>query len=135
MRTPKQAVVSGYWQYFDLAGRATRTQFFWFSLYLVVLLVSPSLVAGLIVEALTLTGREAESVLNFSNVVYLVLLATHICPLLTALARRYRDAGVSPWWLLLWVGFLFPGLVLSLVVAFMPTIPIQRSYAGVERRT
>ncbi len=133
MLTPKQAVRSGYWQYFNGAGRATRAEFLWFFLYLVVLLASPLFIAGVIAEAMALTAKAAEDVYAFANGVSLVLIATHLCPFLTVLARRYRDAGVARWWLLLFLFWVFPGLLLSLVVAFMPSLPIQRSYDGVER--
>jgi len=74
-------------QYADFAGRATRTQYWMFELIYVMTFIILMIVESLIRLPMVLTG--------------ILWLAT-IIPALAFEFRRFRDAGFSPWWILLY---------------------------------
>lgn len=91
-------------KYVEFSGRAGRPEFWWFVLanFLVSLLVA--IVAGVI------------QVPALSNLYSLAVLL----PSLAVGARRLRDAGFSPWLLLLWLIPLF-GWIALIILYIMPS--------------
>lgn len=67
-------------KYARFDGRATRPEFWWFALF--------TLIAT---SALTLVGETLGQ----------IFLVSVLLPILSAGARRLRDAGKNPWWLLM----------------------------------
>ncbi|MEZ4594806.1 MAG: DUF805 domain-containing protein [Chloroflexota bacterium] len=96
-QTPQDAVLTGLREFGNFSGTATRYEFWWFLLF--VLLVTA--VATLIHE------RAAQ-------IASLILLL----PLLAASNRRLNDAGHSPWWQLFW--FVPVGQIVILIVLAQP---------------
>ena len=88
--------------YVDFGGRATRTQFWLFVLF--------NFLIGMI---LSIFGKSGQTIS------YLYQLAV-LLPSLAIAARRLRDGGVSPWWLL--IG-LIPviGWIVLLVMYLLPS--------------
>lgn len=66
-------------KYADFSGRASRSEFWWFALFVT-----------LVTSALAYFGEALAS----------AFLIAMLLPLLAAGARRLRDSGKSPWWLL-----------------------------------
>ncbi len=90
-------------KYADFAGRASRAEFWWFMLFVV-----------LVVSALTYLSRALAEV-------FLIAMAL---PLLAAGTRRLRDSGKSGWWqlfLLVPVGGL---VIVGYMWALPPTSPV-----------
>lgn len=85
------AVKAGFKNYFRFRGRATRPEYWWFVLFAFLV----SIVASVID---TIIGKD-----SIGNLVSIAL----FLPQLTLLFRRFRDAGVSPKWLLTYVIPLF----------------------------
>ena len=85
-------------KYADFAGLATRSEFWWFALFC------------LIVNAVL-----NEASWRLGGIVSLLLLI----PQLAAGARRLRDTGRSPWLLLLWL-VPFVGWIILLVLLAQP---------------
>jgi uncharacterized membrane protein YhaH (DUF805 family) len=76
-------------KYADFKGRASRSEYWWFTLFVVLV----SIAAGLLGDA-TNTGDAAHALLALALVL----------PYLAASARRLHDIGRSGWWQL--VGFI-----------------------------
>ena len=66
-------------KYAEFTGRASRAEFWWFALFVV-----------LVTSALVYINEALASI-------FLILI---LLPLLAVGARRLRDSGQSPWWLL-----------------------------------
>ena len=105
---PTQAIKTGLAKSFQFKGRATRSEFWWFTL------AAFGLFYG--AEWLENTAYASESydlILlagNFVTALGLVL----ILPFLSVTVRRFHDVGLSGWWVaLIWVGtFVTSGMAL-----------------------
>ncbi len=113
-----ESIKTGFSKLMEFSGRAGRSEYWWFCLFL--LLVLALLVAG-IVLASTLSGARAP---YGALVVLLVPLALAAA---SAQVRRLRDAGLSPWWTLLNL-IPYVGVPLVLVLTLLPS----RGRAGGE---
>ena len=80
MKTPVDAIRNAFKEYANFSGKATRYEYWWFLLFIVIVLA----IATVIHEKL-------------GTIVGVVLLI----PLLSAGSRRLNDAGESAWWQLL----------------------------------
>ncbi len=67
-------------KYIDINGRASRSEYWWFVLSYVILVIIASFIS--------------------QNLATLVLLV-YLCPLITAQVRRLHDGDRSGWWVLL----------------------------------
>lgn len=81
------AIKSGFVNFRNFGGRATRPEYWWFVLFNFLVTTVAAVIDG--ISDTSLLG----------NVVGFVL----FIPMLSLLFRRFRDAGVSPWWLLTWL--------------------------------
>lgn len=90
--------------YVNFTGKANRPQFWWFQLASFIIAVVLSLVLSAIASAL-----NAPVIILLAYVYALFMLL----PSLAIGARRLRDAGFSPWWLLL---LLLSGLGLIILI-------------------
>lgn len=79
-----QSIAACFGKYATFAGRAARSEFWWFYLFYVLLAWAGSVVNGV--------GGGAAT-----GLIHLVFLL----PILAAMARRLHDTGRSGWWLLL----------------------------------
>lgn len=91
-------------QYIDFAGRATRTQFWMFNLFVFVIVFVISFIAGLIKLPILAT---------------LAMLAI-LVPSIAMSVRRVRDLGISGWFILIGLIPVVGGIVL-LVGYCLPT--------------
>lgn len=97
---------------FDYRGRASRSQYWWFSLWS---LLSIWLVAWLSIE---LAWRLGVSSLGS---LWLLYLLASMFPGLAILVRRLRDAGKGPGWVL--IGFVpFIGGIWLFCLTLMPSV-------------
>ena len=86
----QEAVRSGFTNYANFRGRACRSEFWWWQLFLVL--------AGIVVEVLDLLVNS--NVLGGSPLATLFWLAT-IIPDLAVTVRRLHDTDSSGWWIFL----------------------------------
>jgi uncharacterized membrane protein YhaH (DUF805 family) len=86
----QQAVQSGFSNYVNFRGRASRSEFWWFQLFL--------LLAGIVAALLDLFTNT--NLLGDSPLATLFWLAT-IIPDLAVTVRRLHDTDSSGWWILL----------------------------------
>lgn len=108
-----ESIKAGLAKLSDFSGRASRSEYWWFSLFLVLAL---ALLVGGIVLASQLTGARV------SYGAMVVLLVPLYMALMAAQVRRLRDAGLSPWWTL---ANLIPyvGVPLVLALTLRPSRP------------
>ena len=76
--------------YFNLEGRATRSEYWWFMLFFLLFNIVAGIVVGI---AVGITLREDFDPESFSLYYTLLLLAVFILPLLGLSVRRFHDAG------------------------------------------
>ena len=102
-----EAVLRGFKNYVNFKGRATRAEYWWWSLFVVVASVILSIVDLMIG---TYDAQSGNGLLSG-----LFGLATLI-PGLALGARRLHDIDKSGWWLLMWIGsFLIVPLIVLIV--------------------
>ncbi|MBQ4493890.1 MAG: DUF805 domain-containing protein [Elusimicrobiaceae bacterium] len=94
--------------YIDFAGKATRTQFWLFVLWDIIVGFVLGLICGMFLQ---------QNTANMINWIYWLAL---LLPSLGIAARRLRDGGFSPWLLLL--GFIpVIGWLILLILYIMPS--------------
>jgi uncharacterized membrane protein YhaH (DUF805 family) len=109
MENIRLAVKSVLSNYATFTGRASRPEFWWWVLAILLLSLVTQLIDALLIAPLTGFDRGAENAGQpLSMLVSLILLL----PALAVSARRLHDIGRSAWWLLLYLVPLIGGLVL-----------------------
>jgi uncharacterized membrane protein YhaH (DUF805 family) len=93
------AVKSGLRNYSNFKGTASRTEFWYFYLFTVLLNMVTGTVDNLIAPSVDLTGSMMAS----AGPLYMITNIALILPNLTLAVRRFHDAGLSGKWLGLWV--------------------------------
>lgn len=93
--------------YVNFKGRSKRSEYWWMFLWniilsiaLIVILVAIAAGAGMTLSSRNFRGPAVGFLVAFVIVVLVIGLAI-IVPTVSLTVRRYRDAGISPWWLLL----------------------------------
>jgi uncharacterized membrane protein YhaH (DUF805 family) len=114
------AVKSGIRNYSNFKGTASRTEFWYFYLFTVLLNMVTSTLDSLIAPAVDLTGSMMAS----AGPLYMITNIALILPNLTLAVRRFHDAGLSGKWLGLWA---LP------VIAFFATGGV--AFAGASKLT
>ena len=78
-------------KYFNFLGRASRSEFWWFYLFYVVLCYLSGVIIGIVAALINSSGE------GFASVTFIIL----AIPLWAAASRRLHDIGKSGWWNLL----------------------------------
>ncbi|WP_127144283.1 DUF805 domain-containing protein [Pelagibacterium montanilacus] len=104
------AYLDGMRRYVDFRGRSTRSQFWLFTLFYLLLLC-----AGLLLDAMIGT-LDAEG----NGVIGGVVVLAHLIPSLSVLVRRLHDIDRTGWWALIMLVPLV-GLIVLLVFAVTPS--------------
>lgn len=114
------AIRNGYAHYLHFEGKASRSQFWYWTLFSVL----AGFVGGFIVGFIEGFRGNAEAVADGSSVLYwlfvIAVVVAFTLPTISVSVRRLRDAGFSPWLYLLsfipWVG-----LLVLIILCSMPT--------------
>ena len=93
------AIKLGLRRYFDFSGRSTRSEFWWFGLFIALVGIGAMIVDGIV---------GATGSITVSGLVGLAL----IIPNVAISVRRLHDINRSGWWLLLHFGFGIGSIVL-----------------------
>ena len=87
----QQAIDSALFKnYFNLEGKATRSEYWWFGLFVVLLIFAISFLASTVAVSIGLEESGVVRVLNYSIG---IVLAVTFLPSLGVSVRRFRDAG------------------------------------------
>lgn len=93
-----------YWtRYFDFKGRSQRSEFWWSFLGLTIL-------TGIIAGIINVNNRMGK-------MVYLIFTIVTFIPNLSQYARRFRDIGINPKWVIITYGL---PLLLVEVINYLP---------------
>ena len=113
-----EAVKAGFSNYAKFNGRASRSEFWWFFLFVVIVYAVLYAIIG-IFGGLTTSdsyGVESASVSGFPFFILVVFWLALLLPVLGLQFRRLHDANHSAWWWL--IGFVpFGGIVLIIFLA------------------
>ncbi len=93
--TFSESIKTVYGQYATFSGRATRSEYWWFVLFVFIV----NFLCGALIEySLEIEGYSA--VIPWS-VVYVIFILVNILPSLALQVRRLHDTGNSGWWILI----------------------------------
>ena len=113
------AIIKCFMLYFVFKGRAKRTEFWWFFLFLMILGVMTSIIDSTLGTQIvtndmgTITEVDVQKTGIFSTVVQLIT----FIPGLAVGARRLHDTNRSGWWQLLWIVILIGWIPLFIFFA------------------
>ena len=82
----------------DFSGRASRSEFWWWTLFTTILRV---VVAGVLGALATAAGANPDSIQPIANLGSNIVNLAMLLPSLAVAARRLHDTDRSAWWLLL----------------------------------
>ena len=108
--------IDGFKKAFDFNGRATRTQYWMFALFNILVFI---VLLGLIA---VLGGKESgNAIASILGVVYFLYALVQIIPGIAIGIRRLHDINYSGWWLL--ISFVpFIGGIWLLILMCLPTV-------------
>lgn len=95
-----EAIVSGYKNYFNIRGRATRSEYWNFVLFSVLIMILIS-VGAIVIAATVFQQASLESVGFTVLVVVFIYVFAFALPLTAMQVRRIHDIGQSGWWVFL----------------------------------
>lgn len=129
--TPVQAVTRFFRRYVVFTGRASRSEFWWTYLFVIVVVLVLGLI-GTLLGAVTETGADriqgnTGAGVIFAPVSILLFLLAIVVPGIAIVVRRFHDAGFSGLLALLWLIPYLGGLVV-LILCIMPTNPQGRRF-------
>ena len=128
MLTPQAALKSVFRNYFIVAGRAPRSEFWWFALFQAVLFAVVLVVRLRTVGSSTSEGMPVTMSMMLSPVIVLAVGLT--VPNITLYVRRLHDAGFSGWFYFL-TCIPTVGVVVVLVFALLPSQPAGARFDAV----
>ncbi|MGN6424154.1 MAG: DUF805 domain-containing protein [Asticcacaulis sp.] len=99
-----EAIKSGFKNYVNFQGRATRSEYWWWVLFEILLTCVPGALIGL--------GGESDALASIGGLLYIVIGLGLLLPSLSVYIRRLHDTDHSGWWLLLGFIPLIGGIVL-----------------------
>jgi len=105
--TLHEAIRSVFAKYMDLSGRAPRSEFWWFFLFVVVCNVVLNMVDT------ALFGRAGLPLLG------LIFGLAIVIPFIAVAVRRLHDREISGWWMFVWI-VPFIGALIVLVLCALP---------------
>lgn len=85
-----QAIHTGLTKYFDFTGRASRSEYWWFYLFILI-----SFVLGSIADKVLLGNSDTEGLIDLAVSLFFVI------PSISIAARRFHDRNMSGWWQLI----------------------------------
>jgi uncharacterized membrane protein YhaH (DUF805 family) len=131
MLSPKAAIVSVFRNYATFSGRATRSEYWWFQLFQVVVFLLVVFGALIPVSLSDTPPGETPPAMGLVGTVLFLLGLAVIIPNLSVFVRRLHDSDLSGWFYFLTVipGF---GAIITVVFALLPSNPAGARFDAVE---
>ena len=105
----KEAVISVLTNWNNFSGRACRSEYWYFSLAIVLVQLIISIIE-------TATGMVVESTeMGILSIIFTLLI---LVPSISVASRRLQDRGLSGWWQLLYLTII--GILVIVVLAMLP---------------
>jgi len=117
-----QAIQSGFKNYVKFDGRATRSEYWWFTLFYFLVMVVPYVM---------MFGETSRGQAGLFTALYWLLALGFFLPLLGLGFRRLHDTNRSAWWMLIALVPVIGGIVL-LVFYCMPSTPGPNKYGSLD---
>lgn len=132
MLTPKAAIVSVFRNYATFAGRATRSEYWWFQLFQAVIFVLVFAAGFLPVILNPPPVTEPKPTAIAGGIALLLFGLLVIIPNISVFVRRLHDIDFSGWFYFLTVipGF---GPIVAVIVAVLPSNPAGARFDAVEK--
>ena len=119
-----EAVRTCWRKYGDFDGRAIRSEFWWWVLFVTLLQVAASIVLTLFLVVF----QDAGFLQWLGVMIFMVVVLALILPSIAVSVRRLHDRDLSGWWYLL--GFVPLGSIVLLVWYVLPGSPGPNRYGG-----
>lgn len=132
MLTPKAAIVSVFRNYATFTGRATRSEYWWFQLFQVVVVLVIFAVGFLPVIINPPPFEEPKPTAIVGGLLILVFGLGVIIPNISVFVRRLHDIDFSGWFYFL---IMIPGFggIVALIVGLLPSNPAGARFDAVEK--
>ena len=114
MVTPVEAVVQGFSKYADFGGRATRAEYWWWALFIVIV---------------SAVFTVINSLFGWGNILDTLFFLATLLPTLAVTARRLHDIGKTGWWQLGWYAI---NITAWLVAGVMYLIAVAIEYGTTD---
>jgi len=102
--TPTESISTCYEKYFDFKGRASRSEYWWFSLFGTLMSMFVSLCMNSYYGTASVQIDPSTGEQTTTMAYWFALITNSFCfniPAFSASVRRYHDTGRSGWWWLL----------------------------------
>ena len=131
MLSPTAAIRSVFRNYATFSGRATRSEYWWFQLFQIVLLILVVLLGVLPAAASNVAAGETPPSMSAAGIALFVLGLGLFLPNLAVFVRRLHDIDFSGWFYFLAIipGF---GPIVTVVFALLPSNPAGARFDAVE---
>lgn len=111
-------------KYGDFDGRAQRSEFWWWILFVTLLQIA----ASIVLTVLLIVFQNAGFLQWLGVLIFMIVVLAVILPSIAVSVRRLHDRDLSGWWYLL--GFVPFGSIVLLVWYVMPGTPGPNRYGG-----
>ena len=129
-----QSIKRVFSNYANFQGRASRSEFWWWYLFVVLVSLIPSIIANIGVQQSlstvsvndatgALTGGSLNGLAIFGIVLSVLWSLAVLIPTLAVGCRRFHDTDRSGWWWLLWYLCCFVGAIIVIVFWASPGTP------------
>lgn len=109
-------------KYGDFDGRAQRSEFWWWILFVTLLQIA----ASIVLTVLLIVFQNAGFLQWLGVLIFMIVVLAVILPSIAVSVRRLHDRDLSGWWYLL--GFVPFGSIVLLVWYVMPGTPAPNRY-------
>ncbi|MBX4868261.1 DUF805 domain-containing protein [Rhizobium bangladeshense] len=109
------------------SGRASRSEYWWFSLFYALALFPLAILA--FVLAFATSGGGAPSPIHYTVVIWMVFTLAILLPLISLQVRRFHDRNISGWW---YLALFILSFVPYVVLVTFPVIIIISMLPGTE---
>lgn len=123
-----QAITSGFQHYVSWQGRASRSEYWWWVLFVFLVTLPFNALYQVSVQSVILSGTtDISAIFNWAYFLLLIVALALFLPGLSMLIRRLHDTDRSGGWF--WIALVpFVGSIILLVFVLLPSTPGPNRY-------